>query len=78
VNDTGFIFLLITGAALLVGIVTVAHVSARNLQKRVSRRRAQAAAAEPELDFGDIDVNYSVRARDIIEPMHAGGGGYRY
>lgn len=78
-NDNGFIFLLSLGASLLVGIVAVAHVSSRNLSKRIANRRAQVAAKEPEFDFDDLHGDYGYAGSDIIEPvMHAGGGGRRF
>ena len=58
-NDNGFIFMLALSAALLVGILTVAHVSSYRLKQRLRlRRQAQALAPdpgsifEPELDLG--------------------------
>jgi hypothetical protein len=59
VSDNGFIFMLAFGAALLVGILTVAHVSAYRLKQRLRLRRQTQALApdvgsiiEPELDLG--------------------------
>ena len=37
-NDNGFIVLLAFGAALLAGILTVAHVSAYRLKQRLEQR----------------------------------------
>ena len=58
-SDNAFIFMLALGAAVLIGILTVAHVSAYRLKQRLQlRRHAEALApnvgplTEPELDFG--------------------------
>ena len=60
-NDTAFLIMLAFGAALLAGILTVAHVSAHRLKERLKLRRQAAALApnvggltEPELDFSGI------------------------
>jgi hypothetical protein len=65
VNDNGFIVLLAFGATLLAGILTIAHVSAYRLNKRLELRRQRAAAVEPELDFTGRDL------RDIDAPTIA-------
>ena len=66
-NNSGFIFMLALSATVLAGILTVVHVSAYRLKKRLRlRRQAGALAPEmgrvtgPELDFGDV-----ARLRDI-------------
>jgi hypothetical protein len=43
-TDSGFIFILCLGTALLVGILSVAHISAYRLSKRIEKRRADEAA----------------------------------
>lgn len=53
-TDNVFIFLLAFGATLLVGILTVVHVSAYRLKQRRQLRRQEQADAEPELDFGPV------------------------
>jgi hypothetical protein len=55
VSDNGFIVLLSFGAALLSGILAVAHVSAHRLKQRQQLRREKQALAEPELDFSGLD-----------------------
>lgn len=56
-TDNGFIVLLAFGAALLAGILTVAHVSAYRLNRRleIRRHKTKIAADEPELDLGTAD-----------------------
>ena len=58
-SDNGFIFLLSFGAALLAGILTVAHVSAYRLNQR---RQLRQSATEPELELGDVP-RISIEAR---------------
>ena len=65
-NNSGFIFMLALSATVLAGILTVVHVSAYRLKKRLRLRRQAGALApemgrvtEPELDFG------VARLRDI-------------
>jgi hypothetical protein len=48
VSDSGFIFVLMVGAGVLIGIVATAHLSALRLAKRVAARRAKAAEEEPQ------------------------------
>lgn len=77
-SDNGFIILLAFGATLLAGILTVVHVSAYRLNKRLQLRRKAGALApdpgsifEPELDLGAngrsgarrADKNISVQIR---------------
>jgi hypothetical protein len=73
VNDSGFIILLAFGAALLAGILTVAHVSAYRLKQRLQLRRQQAASAEPELDLGDVifGPNEITAPRLTVQATHA-------
>ena len=72
-NDNGFIVLLAFGAALLAGILTVAHVSAYRLKQRLEQRRRMAAAAEPELDLGDVvfGPNEITAPRITVRARHA-------
>ena len=58
-SDNGFILMLAFGTALLIGILTVTHVSAFRLRQRLQLRRQAGALApdvssvtDPELDFG--------------------------
>jgi hypothetical protein len=67
VSDKAFIFMLVLGAAVQIGILIVAHVSSYRLKQRLQRRRQAGALApemasvvEPELDLGDV-----ARFRDI-------------
>lgn len=66
-SDNAFIFMLVLGTTVLIGILIVAHVSAYRLKKRLQLRGQAAALApqmasvvEPELDLGDV-----TRFRDI-------------
>lgn len=75
-SQNAFIFMLVLGMTVLAGILTVVHVSAYRLKKRLELRRYAGALApdigsmtEPELDlqsawFGDNQVkSLSVQAR---------------
>jgi hypothetical protein len=80
-SDNGFIFMLAFAAALLVGILTVAHVSAYRLKQRLKLRRQSAALApdpgsvfEPELDLGPDAPRFGERRADeniSIQIRHA-------
>ena len=66
-SQNAYIFMLVLGMGVLIGILIVAHVSAYRLKQRLQLRRQGAALApdmgsmiEPELDFGD-----AARFRDI-------------
>ena len=78
-SDNGFIFLLAFGAALLVGILTVAHVSAYRLKQRLQlRHRSEALAPvlgsviEPELGTGPDATDPDMQPKILsVQVRHA-------
>lgn len=72
-SQNAFIFMLVLGMSVLAGILIVVHVSSYRLKKRLLLRRQAKAAAEPELDLGDVifGANEITAPRLTIRARHA-------
>ena len=72
-SQNAFIFMLVLGMGVLIGILTVAHVSAYRLKQRLRLRRQNEASAQPELDLGDVifGPNEITAPRIAVQPRHA-------
>lgn len=78
-SDKAFIFMLVLGVTVQIGILIVAHVSFYRLKQRLQLRRHSALLApdpgnifEPELDLGPAVLGFGERRADIsVQIRHA-------